>query len=255
MNVGVAFGRAGMLFGASAILIVALIFGVYLPNKKGREEGDALIAAISSGNDKTRAAAALSSAELGDERLISPAASAFRKMKKFKGDMILAVGMLRPDHLKPENLKAAEHFLTGIIDNLALNLHEKRLAVWASGNLKIKKAVPSIGLLFTGMADISSVCVGIEAVGRIGLPSSSSKLTTALFRFNKTAVCPKTTYTDHAGRKVLLSSAGNIALKMLESVERLKDPAARDELVKMSKDESFPDFARTEAARIAASMK
>jgi HEAT repeat protein len=254
MNVGAAFGRAVILFAASAILIAVLILGVILPGRVDNGKNDALIAGLSSGNDNTRAAA-LSLADKGDARLIAPAVQAFNDMKNFKGDMILAMGMLPSDRLKPENAPVARDFLTGLLKKPALNLKEKRLALWAIGNLKIKEALPFIEAMLRGVTDIATLCVGIDAMGKIGSPSSLPALTEALYRFNKTAACPKTAYVDHTGREVLLSSKENIALKMLRAVEAVNDPASRDELVKMSKDASFPEAARTEAARIADSMK
>ncbi len=256
MIFGIAVGRAAILFIASFVLVAVLIFGIFLPGRTGTPKSDdVLIGQISSKTDKGRAAAALSCAALGDERLVTPAIRAFREMKEYKGDMILAIGTLGPKRIKPENLPPAREFLLSILEGVTPALQEKRLALWAAGNLKEEAALPYIEGMLAGVADIATLCVGIETMGQIGSPSSSSKLTAALYRFNKEAICPKTTYTDHAGREVVLSSEGNIALKLLHALADLKDPTVRESLIEMSKDASFPQDARTEAGRIAASMK
>ena len=217
---------------------------------------DDLLGLLRSGNDRERAAAAVALARMGDERLIVPAAQAYTEMKTLRGDILKAFGMLgRRVTMEKRNIEAAGNFLAGILSNPAETVKIKQSAVWAAGNFNAPEALLPIESMLHGGADTATMCIGLEALGKIGSASSSPKLVAALHKFNKSSECPEVVYKDFSGHEVLICSRINIIERLLHEIAHIGDRSARPEILKLSNDNSFSPSVRRLAAEIAFQMK
>jgi HEAT repeat protein len=224
--------------------------------RKDTDLGDALVALLERGTDRERSAAATALARMGDERLIPASISAYGAMKDLKNDILKALGMLgRRKYMQDKNIKAAGKFLADIIQSPATQVKPRQLAIWAAGNFNAPEALLPIEELLHGGADTATMCMGLEALGKIGSASSSPKLVAALYKFNKDAECPEMVYADFAKHEVLICSHINVIERLLHEIAHIGDRSARSDMLKISKDPAFSAAAQGLAAEIAFQMK
>lgn len=217
---------------------------------------DALTRLLRTGTDRERAAAAVALARMGDERLIEAGMSAYGEMKALKNDILKAMGMLgRRSYMRDKNIEAAGQFLAGLIKSPALEIKPKQLAIWAAGNFNAPEALLPLEGMLHGGTDTATMCIGLEALGKIGSASSSPKLVEALYKFSKTAECPEVVYADFTKHEVLICSRINIIERLLHEIAHIGDRSAKPDVLKISKDPAFSPTAQRLAAEIAFQMK
>jgi HEAT repeat protein len=220
---------------------------------------DALVTLLKTGNDRERAAAAVALARLGDDRLIDLAANAYTAMKTLNGDILKALGMLGYDERTPkDSLAAAGRFLTKCLTDPKVRADEKRLelVLWAIGRLRAPEALLTIEDLLASGVNNAVMCIGLEAIGRIGSASSSPKLLEAIPKFRDgNPSCPEVVYADFTGHEVLLTKRMTIVERLLHEIAHIGDRRARPEILKISKDKHYAKTVRSLAAEIAFQMK
>ncbi len=224
--------------------------------RKDKSLGDALVNLLRTGTDRERSAAAVASARMGDERLIDAGIAAYGEMKTLKNDILKAFGMLgRRDTMQKRNLEAAGKFLNGLIQSMWLDIKPKQLAMWAAGNFNAPEALSSIERVLQGGTDTATLCIGLEALGKIGSASTSPKLIAAMHKFAKDAECPEVVYSDFTGHEVLICTHINLMERLLHEIAHIGDRASRPDVLKISKDPSFSPAVQALAAEIAFQMK
>ncbi len=225
--------------------------------RNDKELADDLASLLRSGNDREKSAAAVALARMGDERLIEIGIKAFNTMsEKYKIDIMKALGMLGKRHyMQKANLQTAGVFLATMINDKSTEKKMKQLAIWAAGNFEAPETLKSIEELLEKGTDTASMCIGLEALGKIGAESSSPKLLEALYKFDKSIQCPEIVVADFTGHEVLICSRINIIERLLHEIAHIGDRRAREELQKISKDPAFTPAAQGLASEIVFQMK
>ncbi len=224
-----------------------------------RNAADAAVTLLKSGNDRERSAAAAALARLGDDRLIGLAASVYNNMKTLRGDILKALGMLGYSEQTPkDDLASVGHFLAGLLKDPTVRQDEEilRLVIWASGRFRAPESLLIIEDILASGVNNAVMCIGLEAIGRVGSAASSPKLLEAIPKFrDENPACPEVVYADFTGHEVLLSSRMTIVEKLLHEIAHIGDRRARTDIVKISKDKRYSPAVRNLAAEIAFQMK
>jgi HEAT repeat protein len=222
------------------------------------KSADALVSLMTSGNEREQVAAATALARLGDERLIRHAEEVYQHANTLKGDIVKAMGMLgHREHITKGALEKAGSFLAGRLEDAEIRKDEKmrQLVVWAAGRFRAPECLLAVEKLLESGVDNATMCIGLEAVGRIGSASSSPKLVEAIRKFDKSLTCPEMVYADYTGHEVLLCERINIIERLLHEIARIGDRRARPAMVALSKDSTFSPAVQSLAAEIAFQMK
>lgn len=217
---------------------------------------DALVGLLRLGTDRERAAAAVALARLGDERLIEFGVSAYDQTGSLKKDILKALGMLgRRKSMRDGSIQSAGQFLAEIIKSSDADEKTKQLAIWAAGNFNAPEALLPIEELLHSGTNTASMCIGLEALGKIGAASTAPKLVEALYKFDKKAQCPEVVYADFTGHEVLICTRINIIERLLHEIAHIGDRGVKRDILKISKDPAFSPAAQALAAEIAFQMK
>ena len=220
---------------------------------------DAILTLLETGNDRERSAAATALARLGDDRLIRHAPAAYDEIHTLKADIIKALGMLGySKKTAKDDLAAVGSFLTRLLREGATRSNETllQLVVWAAGRFRAPESLLTIEEILESGVNNSVMCIGLEAIGRIGSASSSPKLVEAVPRFrDENPACPEVVYADFTGHEVLLSTRMTIVERLLHEIAHIGDRRARPAIVKISKDNRYSKAVQSLAAEIAFQMK
>jgi hypothetical protein len=220
------------------------------------ELSDALVGLLRFGTDRERAAAAVALARMGDEQLIEFGRDAYARMASLKNDVLKAFGMLgRRKSMLDSSLEKAGQFLTDIIKSPDSDTKTKQLAIWAAGNFNAPEALLPIEEMLHSGTDTALMCIGLEALGKIGSASTAPKLVEALYTFDKKAQCPEVVYADFTRHEVLICTRINIIERLLHEIAHIGDRSVKKDVLKVSKDPSFSPAAQALAAEIAFQMK
>lgn len=223
------------------------------------KSADSINSLLKSGNDRERSAAASALARLGDDRLIQGAPTAYNQMKTLKGDIIKALGMLGySEKSAKDDMTTAGSFLAQLLNDGATRNDEEllQLVIWAAGRFRAPESLLTIEEILQSGVSNSVMCIGLEAIGRIGSASSSPKLLEAIPKFrDDNPACPEVVYADFTGHEVLISNRMTIVERLLHEIAHIGDRRARSTIVKISKDNRYSQAVRSLAAEIAFQMK
>ncbi len=217
---------------------------------------DSILMLLRSGTPRERSAAAAALARLGDDRLIQYAADVYPHMGELKGDLFKALGMLgtSPASTKSD-LKTAGTFLAEQLKSGALDKKLKQVVIWALGRFDAPEGLVPIETLLESAGDSATLCIGLEALGRIGSASTSPKLIKTIYEVDRTVKCPEIVFADFTGHEVLLCSSMNLVERLLYEIAHIGDRAARPTMEKLAEDTTFSSTVRHMAGEIAFQMK
>ncbi|MDJ0765206.1 MAG: hypothetical protein QNJ97_19655 [Myxococcota bacterium] len=217
---------------------------------------DQILRLFQTGTPRERAAAAVALARMKDYRLVRHVAEAFPTMGPLQGDLFAALGMLgKTKDTSEADLKTAGAFLAEQLTTGGLDKPLRRLVIWALGQFEAPEGLLPLERLLEKPGDTGTLCVDLEALGKIGSASTSPKLIALIYTLDRTLSCPELVYTDATGHQVLLSTGINIIERLLHEVAHIGDRRARPEMEKLAKDGSFSKNVRHLAGEIAFQMK
>jgi hypothetical protein len=224
--------------------------------RKDDDLSDAILNLLKTGTPRERAAAAVALARLKDYRLIQAAGDSYDRMGDLKGDLIMALGMMgKRNEMSKADLTDAGSFLAERLTSGSLDTVNTRLTIWALGRFEAPEGLEPIETYLNNAGDTATLCIALEALGRIGAAQTSPKLIEAVHKFDRNQQCPETVYADFTGHEVLLCSSVNIIERLLYEIAHIGDRRAKPDMEKLAKDESFSKTVRNLAGEISFQMK
>jgi HEAT repeat protein len=216
---------------------------------------DSLLKLLKTGSPRERAGAALALARIRDYRLLRVIDEVFPELGDLKGDFFKAIGMLGKTRDTSENdLKTTGTFLR---EQLINGKHDKktlRVIIWAIGRFEAPEGLVPLEELLSKPGDNATLCVGLEALGRIGSASTSPILIETIYTIDRKARCPEIVYADFSGLEEHICVGVNVVERLLHEIGRIGDRRAMPAMEKLSKDKTFNKTVRNLAAEIAFRM-
>lgn len=224
--------------------------------RKDFEAESSLLNLARTGSARERAAAVIALARLKSTQLIEIGPEILDHLGEHRGDLFAALGMVgKLENMSEEQLNQAGRFLAEQLLSDKLDKELRRVVIWALGQLNAPAGLAPIERLLEQPGDSATLCIGLEALGKIGAQSTSPKLIATIYTIDRDVKCPEVVYADLTGHEILLSSSINIVERLLYEIAHIGDREARPDMEKLARDQTFSATVRRLAAEIAFQMK
>lgn len=218
---------------------------------------DALAELLREGTGVERAAAAMALARMKDPRLFRLVVDSYDGAGKHRGDLLIAMGMLGKIKgvTSDADLDEAGQFLSDLLEGGKLDKEQTRLAIWVLGMMETPRGLPYLKSLLKKDTDTTTLCVTLEALGKIGEAASTDNMMAIVNDVDRKARCPELVASDFTGHEVLLSGGLNLVERILREVANIGDDQNKMKLERIAADETHSETVRKMAAEIAFQMR